>query len=70
MTVTSETGPQWRRQAKTLTTIKERYSTYRHGPCGEEDKGLRRIHHREIGTKFLKYVVTICRNNILWIASL
>jgi hypothetical protein len=69
MTVTSETGPQWRRQARTLTTIVERYSTYRHGPCGEEDKGQRRNHHRDKGANVLNYVVTIGRNSIHWIAS-
>jgi hypothetical protein len=70
MTATSEIGPRGRSQAKTLTRVKERYSTYRYRPCGEEDKAQRRNHHREIRAKVLKYVVTIRRNNILWIASL
>jgi hypothetical protein len=70
MTMTSETGPQWRMQTGILTTIEERYDTYHHGPCVEEDKGQRRIHHGEIRAKVFIYVIAICRNNVLWIAFL
>jgi hypothetical protein len=57
-----------RRQARILTKIEERYSTDHHGPRGEEDKTWRHKRGRGGRAKILKYVVTIRRNNVIWIA--
>jgi hypothetical protein len=59
---------QW--QARTLTTIEEGYSTDRHGPRVEEDEGWRGKLGSEVRAKILIYIVTIRRNNVVWIASL
>jgi hypothetical protein len=62
-------GAKGHRKARILTTIEERYSTNDHGPREKEEVGRQHNHKREARAEILKYVVTIRRNNVLWIAS-
>jgi hypothetical protein len=59
-----------KRQARTLTAIEERYKADGQGPGIEEEEGR---HHERIiegRAKILKYNVTVCRNNVLWIVPM
>jgi len=70
MTVDNEPreGPKGEDQTRILTTINERYTTNRHGPCAVEEEGRWRDHSVKTGAKILEYVVTMSRNHVLCIA--
>ena len=57
-----------RRQARTLTAIEERYNTDHQGPRVEEEDGRQHTRISVARAKILKYVVTMYRNNVLWMA--
>ena len=54
-------------QARILTAINERYTTNRHRPCIVEEEGRWRHHNGEAGAEILEYVITVSRNNVLYI---
>jgi hypothetical protein len=75
MVVTKTDEPKHEREKRqaemlVLTTITKRYKADHHGPRVEEDEGWRRKRRREIRAEILKYVVTIRRNNVLWVQLL
>ena len=61
-------GTKRRRQAKTLTTIEERYNPDHQGPRVDEEEGRQHTCIRESRAEILIYGVTMYRNNVLWIA--
>jgi hypothetical protein len=63
-------GTKGRREARTLTTIEERYNTDRQGPRPEEEDGRQHRRIREGRAEILKYGVTMYRNDVLWIAPM
>ena len=58
-------GTKRRLQAKTLTTIEERYNTKHQGPRNEEEVGGQHTCTRGGRAEILEYGVTMYRNDVL-----
>ena len=63
-------GIKWRRQARTLTTIEERYNSDSQGPRTEEKEGRQHTRISNARAEILVYDETVIRNDKLWIVPM